>query len=98
MAMTGAPEALDPSTLRAARRLLADSTRCPACAAPLPGRQCLHCGIDLAGADAVRVWNLSMTAVNALDEREVVVRGLSERTRSARPLAHPVDRPVRRRE
>ncbi|WP_461021771.1 SCO7613 C-terminal domain-containing membrane protein [Thalassiella azotivora] len=67
----------------APRPRLADRTRCPSCGAPLAGPVCGSCRVDLRGATAVALWQASLTADRALDERDRLVAAL----RSERDLA-----------
>jgi hypothetical protein len=71
------------AVIDAARRLLADFSRCPACAGVLVGRRCPACEVDLTGPDARRVGELSVRAATALGEREVVIQRMRAGARSA---------------
>ena len=73
------------------RSLLNDPKRCPGCGAPLSGAVCGSCGIDLAGATGVQLWELSQQVERALHARdEVLVRLRQEAaaTRAALPVPH----------
>ncbi|WP_454050257.1 SCO7613 C-terminal domain-containing membrane protein [Cellulomonas sp. Marseille-Q8402] len=64
---------MDHISADAVRRELTDFTRCPACGAPLPAPRCGRCGLDLAGADGVRIAAASYAAARALDDRQALV-------------------------
>ena len=52
---------------------LTDTTRCPACGEHLAATVCAACGLDVSGRRAQDVWRLSVTAADALRERETVL-------------------------
>lgn len=64
---------MDRTSADAARRELIDFSRCAACGATLRVARCDRCGLDLAGADGVRIADASTAAALALDERQRVI-------------------------
>ncbi|MFD2794260.1 SCO7613 C-terminal domain-containing membrane protein [Promicromonospora vindobonensis] len=52
---------------------LTDTTRCPACGEHLAATVCAACGLDVSGRRAQEVWRFSLTAAEALREREQVL-------------------------
>ncbi|MBB2922094.1 SCO7613 C-terminal domain-containing membrane protein [Cellulomonas cellasea] len=68
-----------PDPYAAVRRLLADATACPSCAAALTAARCARCGLDLTGPDARELWSLSQRAVGALDARQAHLAGMRTR-------------------
>ncbi|WP_378102330.1 SCO7613 C-terminal domain-containing membrane protein [Cellulomonas sp. T2.31MG-18] len=80
----------------ALRASLLDRSLCPACGAPLSGPRCLWCGVPLDGPAAQAVLRLSVTAAEAIANREVGVRALyAERdarfSQQSRGAAPPVE-------
>jgi hypothetical protein len=67
--------------------LLADPARCPSCAAGLPAGavRCPSCALPLRGADARRLWEVSLAAAELLAERERLI----DRLRAAPAPAAP---------
>ncbi|WP_034634355.1 hypothetical protein, partial [Cellulomonas cellasea] len=72
-----------PDPYAAVRRLLADATACPSCAAALTTARCARCGLDLTGPDARELWSLSQRAVGALDARQAHLAGMRSRQGAA---------------
>ncbi|WP_258726918.1 SCO7613 C-terminal domain-containing membrane protein [Cellulomonas sp. NS3] len=72
-----------PDPYAVVRRLLADATACPSCAATLTTARCSGCGLDLAGSDARELWSLSQRAVGALDARQAHLAGMRGRQQQA---------------
>src|SRR5690349_21839963 len=72
-----------PAVIDAARRLLSDFTRCPSCAARLPGNHCPACGVDLSGPEGQRVGDLSVRAGHLLAERDAVLKVLRAQVQGA---------------
>ena len=65
------PASTSPATPYAVvRRLLADGARCPDCTAVLTRSRCDACGLDLSGAPAHQLWDLSRHAADALNRRD----------------------------
>lgn len=64
---------VDHTPVDAALRQLTDFTRCPACATPLTATRCPRCGLELGGADGVRLAAASRAAARALADRRDVV-------------------------
>lgn len=81
------PLAQDPSPspdpYAVVRRLLADASACPSCAATLTTTRCSRCGLELAGPDAHELWSLSQRAVGALDARQAHLAGMRARQQRA---------------
>jgi hypothetical protein len=70
---------------------LTDTTRCPACGEHLAAIVCAACGLDISERRAQEVWRLSVSAADALREREKVLdamrraqAGVTEGATSAR--------------
>jgi hypothetical protein len=72
-------------------RVLADPTTCPSCGGRL-GRvtSCPTCGVDLSGAAAARVWQLSVQAAQLLAERRRLLDQLREQPRTPLTPVAPV--------
>jgi hypothetical protein len=79
---TGHTRSAGPAVIDAARRMLSDFSRCPSCAAVLQGNRCPDCGVDLTGAQARKVMELSVRAEQVLAERESVLRAMRELVRT----------------
>jgi len=65
---------VDQTSVDTARRELTDFTRCAACGTPLASGRCGRCGLDLTGADGVRIAEASRRAAAALDDRDRLIR------------------------
>jgi hypothetical protein len=65
---------VDQTSADAARRELTDFTRCAACGTPLASGRCSRCGLDLTGADGVRIAEASRRAAAALDDRHRLIQ------------------------
>lgn len=55
------------------RRALTDPTRCPACAAPLPGSVCSACWLDTSGPTGAELWEASQEVVSVLERRDALI-------------------------
>jgi hypothetical protein len=76
---------------------LADATRCPSCANPLPAERdvCQFCGLHLTGPLAGRLWQVSLQAAELLETRRLIIEQLRrEPAPAAAPSAVPAAFPA----
>ncbi|MFS0705641.1 hypothetical protein AB6N23_14085, partial [Cellulomonas sp. 179-A 9B4 NHS] len=82
-------------------RALLDATRCPACAATLPGPRCAGCGLDVSTPEAALLWQDSVAAADALrrrEERIAAMRTAAARREAVRATAAPDEVALRARD